>query len=189
MLRKVLLAAAVSGIALTTALAQSSAPTTSPPAPAVTQPAPSTSRAPAPTATAPTTSADKPMFITKQSADQHLASKFKGTDVLGAADEKIGDVSDIVFDDKGTVLAYIVGVGGFLGIGAKDVAIAPASFQKVPGKDGTAEKLRLSMTKEQLKQAAAFEPYSPPRPAASATPRPTSPSPMAPAPSSAPKKE
>ena len=109
--------------------------------------------------------------------------------MIGAADEKIGDVSDILFDEKGTVLAYIVGVGGFLGIGSKDVAIAPASFQKVPGKDGANEKLRLSMTKEQLKQAAAFEPYSPPRPAASATPRPTttSPSPMAPAP--APKKE
>jgi PRC-barrel domain protein len=186
MLRKALLVAAVSGIALTTALAQSSAPT-SPTSPAVTQPAPSTSRAPAPTATAPST-ADKPMFITKQSADQHLASKFKGTDVLGPGDEKIGDVSDILFDDKGTVLAYIVGVGGFLGIGAKDVAIAPASFQKVPGQSGSAEKLRVSMTKDELKQAATFEPYTPPRPAASATPRPTT-SPPAPAPAPAPRKE
>lgn len=182
MLRKALLAAAVSGIALTTALAQSSAPTTSPspPAatpspPAATQPAPS--RAPAataPTTTAPTAatapSTDKTAFVTKMTADQHLAAKFKGTDVLGSGDEKIGDVSDVLFDDKGKVLAYIVGVGGFLGIGSKDVAIAPASFQKVPGRDGSNEKLRLSMTKEELKQAAAFEPYSPPRPAASATP-------------------
>jgi PRC-barrel domain protein len=185
MLRKALLVAAVSGIAVSTALAQSSAPT-SPTPPAVTQPAPSTSRAPAPTAA--TTTADKPMFVTKQTADQHLAAKFKGTDVIGAADEKIGDVSDVLFDDKGAVLAYIVGVGGFLGIGSKDVAIAPASFQKVPGQSGSAEKLRLSMTKDELKQAAAFEPYTPPRPAASAAPRPTSP--MSPAPTTpAPRKE
>ena len=84
--------------------------------------------------------------------------------MIGANEEKIGDVSDILFDKDHKVLAFIVGVGGFLGIGAKDVAIAPASFQTVPGKDATDMKLRLSMTKDELKNAAAFEPYSPPRP-------------------------
>ena len=110
--------------------------------------------------------------MTKQSPDQHLASKFKGTDVIGADDEKIGDVSDILFDKDKKVLAYIVGVGGFLGIGAKDVAIDPASFQAVPGKDATNFKLRLSMTKDELKAAAAFEPYQPPRPVSSQMRRP-----------------
>ena len=56
-----------------------------------------------------------------------------------------------------------MGVGGFLGIGAKDVALDPASFQSVPGKDATDFKLRLSMTKDELKAAPAFEPYHPPR--------------------------
>ena len=107
--------------------------------------------------------------------------------MIGTDDKKIGDVSDILFDEKGTVLAYIVGVGGFLGIVAKDVAIAPASFQKVA--DGSSYKLRLSMTKDELKQAAAFEPYPPPRPAATATPRPTTSSPTAPAPAPTPRKE
>ena len=105
--------------------------------------------------------------------------------MVGAAEEKIATVSTS-FDEKGTVLAYIVGVGGFLGIGAKDVAIAPTSFQKVA--DGSSYKLRLSMTKDELKQAAAFEPYTAPRPAASARPRPTA-SPMAPAPAPTPRKE
>jgi hypothetical protein len=105
--------------------------------------------------------------VTKQSADQHLASKFNGTDVIGTNDEKIGDVSDTLFDKDHKVVAFIVGVGGFLGIGSKDVAIDPASFQPVPGKDATDMKLRLSMTKEELKNAAAFEPYQPPRPVSS----------------------
>jgi hypothetical protein len=60
-----------------------------------------------------------------------------------------------------------VGVGGFLGIGAKNVALAPSSFQVVPANQGTTGsasstapediKLKLNMTKDQLKQAASFE--------------------------------
>ena len=119
--------------------------------------------APAPSAS----TAGKANFVTKQTSDQWLASKFKGTDVIGADDKKIGDVSDILFDKDKKILAYIVGVGGFLGIGAKDVAIAPSSFQTVAGRDATDMKLRLSMTKDELKAAAAFEPYQPPRPVSS----------------------
>ena len=63
-----------------------------------------------------------------------------------------------------------MGVGGFLGIGSKDVAIDPASFQMVPGKDANDIKLRLSMTKDELKTAPAFEPYTPPRPVSSQAP-------------------
>ena len=72
-------------------------------------------------------------FVTEQATDQWLASKFKGTDVIGSNNEKIGDVSDILFDTDGRILAYVIGVGGFLGIGAKDVALAPASFQVQAG--------------------------------------------------------
>jgi len=121
--------------------------------------------------------------VTKQTSDQYLASKFNGTDVIGADDAKIGDVSDVLFDKDRKVIAFIVGVGGFLGIGAKDVAIDPASFQAVPGANGSSDmKLRLSMTKDELKAAAAFEPYTPPRPVSSQAPtRPMgAPSPTAP---------
>jgi len=160
MLKKFMAVAAVSGLALTSALAQSTTtPTTTPSA---TNPAPLSNNT-----SAPTNPAGKADFVTKQSPDQHLASKFNGTDVIGAKDEKIGDVSDVLFDKDNKVIAYIVGVGGFLGIGAKDVAIAPSSFQTVPGKDASDVKLRLSMTKEELKNAAAFEPYHAPRPVSS----------------------
>ena len=154
--------AAVSGLALTSALAQSTTTPSATPTPSASNPAP-TSSAAAPAANP----AGKANFVTKQSADQHLSSKFKGTDVIGADDAKIGDVSDLLFDKDQKIIAYIVGVGGFLGIGAKDVAIDPASFQAVPGKDATDTKLRLSMTKDELKAAPAFEPYQPPRPVSS----------------------
>ena len=103
-------------------------------------------------------------FVNSQRQDQYLASKFKGTDVIGTDSAKIGDVSDILFDKDGKIEAYVVGVGGFLGIGAKDVALAPNAFEVVPG-DKTkneSDKLKLAMTKDELKQAATFEAYKSP---------------------------
>ena len=184
MLKRIMAVAAVSGLALTSALAQSTTTPPTTPAPSAANPAPMSTTSPS--ATAPSANpAGKANFVTKQSSDQHLASKFKGTNVIGTDDAKIGDVSDLLFDKDRKIVAFIVGVGGFLGIGAKDVAIDPASFQPVPGKDATDMKLRLSMTKDELKAAPAFEPYQPPRPVSSqnAPTRPMgAPSPTAPAP-------
>jgi hypothetical protein len=195
MLKHVMAVAAVSTLALTSALAQTStAPSTSPstsPPPAATS-TPSTPNA-SPSTTSPSASTSTPSasttakapastgavaadkFVTKQSPDQFLASKFKGTDVIGTDDKKIGDVSDILFDKDKKVLAYIVGVGGFLGIGQKDVALDPAAFQAVPGSSANDYKLRLSMTKDELKNAPTFEPYKEARPATTSSNAPTRP--------------
>lgn len=193
MLKHVMAAAAVSAFALTSALAQQTSPPSSPspsPPPAAapsTPPSPSASTSTPSSPTASTTaSADK--FVTKQSADQFLTSKFKGTDVIGADEKKIGDVSDILFDKDKKILAYIVGVGGFLGIGAKDVALDPAAFQTVPGSSATDFKLRLSLTADQLKEAPAFEPYKEARPATTSSNAPTRPM-GAPAPTAPPPKQ
>ncbi|MEA2902842.1 MAG: hypothetical protein QOI12_229 [Alphaproteobacteria bacterium] len=104
----------------------------------------------------------KANFITQQTADQWLASKFKGTDVIGANNEKIGDVNDILFEKDGKVVAYVIGVGGFLGIGAKDVALSPTSFQVKPANDRENLKLVLAMTKDELKNAPEFKPLREP---------------------------
>jgi hypothetical protein len=112
--------------------------------------------------------------ITAQTADQWLATKFKGTTVLGPDDSKIGSVEDLLFDRTGSVKAVVVGVGGFLGIGSKQVALALQQFDVVPGKNGGVDQLRLSMSKEQLAAAPEFKPYEPPRSASSSEPqRPT----------------
>jgi hypothetical protein len=157
MLRTFATVTALSGLMLSGALAQS---TTQPgDSPAMSPPA---ATAPAQTA-APKGDMSKVKVINAQSSDQWLASKFKGTDVVGADDQKIGDVNDILFDKNGKILAYVVGVGGFLGIGTKDVALAPESFNIVKGDPNSAtdksDKLKVSVTKDELKQAASFEPY------------------------------
>jgi sporulation protein YlmC with PRC-barrel domain len=110
----------------------------------------------------PAATAAKGQVITEQKPDQLLTSKFKGTDVMGSNDEKVGDVNDILFDKDGKILAYIVGVGGFLGIGSKDVALSPQSFQMMPAGERGSMKLKISMTKDELKNAAEFKPYKEP---------------------------
>src|SRR6266704_2091857 len=85
--------------------------------------------------------ADKPpdsaKFIAAQSTDQWVFSKFKGTDVLGPDNAHIGSVTDMLFDKSGKILGLVVGVGGFLGIGEKSVAIDMSAFQAVPASTGT----------------------------------------------------
>ena len=68
-----------------------------------------------------------------QGADKWVFSKFKGTDVLGPDNAHIGDVSDLLFDKSGKVDGVVVGVGGFLGIGKKDVAIDLSAFENLAG--------------------------------------------------------
>jgi sporulation protein YlmC with PRC-barrel domain len=109
-------------------------------------------------------SSGKLNFVSTQKPDQWLASKFKGTDVLGSDNQKIGDVSDILFDKTGKVEAFVISVGGFLGVGSKEVALAPSSFDVVPGDNGSAAKLKVAATKDELKDAQNFAHYEPPRP-------------------------
>ena len=134
--------------------------TSSSPSSATTGQASSPSPSAATTASAPATSG--PKFVSSQQTNQWLSSKFIGTDVIGADDKKIGDVNDVLFDQQGKIEAYVIGVGGFLGIGAKDVALAPSAFQPVKDNNNN-ERLKVSMTKDQLEKAPAFERKQEPR--------------------------
>ena len=79
---------------------------------------------------------NSPKFVASQSADQWVFSKFKGTDVVGPNDESIGAVNDLLFDKSGKILGVMVGVGGFLGVGQKNVAMEIGAFQMVPASTG-----------------------------------------------------
>jgi uncharacterized protein YrrD len=70
--------------------------------------------------------------------------------------ESIGEINDIIIGDDGRVLAVIVGVGGFLGMGEKDVAIAFEDLQW--NNNGNQPMVVTLMTsKESLKGAPAFD--------------------------------
>ena len=180
MLKKLMISAAISALMVSGAMAQASPPA----------------------AKADAAPVDPAKFISSQSPDQWVFSKFKGTDVLGPDNAQVGNVNDLLIDKNGKILGLIVGVGGFLGIGEKSVAIDMSAFQVVPADTGsttgagggaaatsgnndpTNVKLKVSWTKDQLKNAPDFQYYKPPsrtsdRPGASPTtgmaPRPSSP--------------
>ena len=61
--------------------------------------------------------------MSQQQPGQWMASKLIGTTVVGPNNESIGDVNDVLLDRSGQAVGWSsIGVGGFLGIGEKDVA-------------------------------------------------------------------
>jgi len=95
--------------------------------------------------------------ITAQKPDQLLVSNLKGVDVMGSDDKKVGDISDLLFTKDGKVEAYLVSVGGFLGVGAKEIALTPNQIQL--SQENGSWKAKVSMNKDQLAQAPNFERY------------------------------
>src|SRR5215213_11042961 len=87
------------------------------PALAQTNPAPNTSQPAARTQT------NQGQFLTQESADQWRGSKLVGLTAYGPNNERIGDINEVLVDRNGKVDAVVIGVGGFLGIGEKDVAL------------------------------------------------------------------
>ncbi|HEV7881843.1 PRC-barrel domain-containing protein [Bradyrhizobium sp.] len=51
------------------------------------------------------------------------ASKLAGVNVYNEANEKIGDINDVILDKSGKASKVILGVGGFLGMGEHLVAV------------------------------------------------------------------
>ena len=60
---------------------------------------------------------------TQEAADQWRASKLAGVAVYGPDNKKVGSITDVLMTQEGKAEYVVVGVGGFLGIGEKDVAI------------------------------------------------------------------
>lgn len=59
---------------------------------------------------------------------QWRASKLVGVNVYNNANEKLGDIQELIIDKSGNVQNVIIGVGGFLGMGEHNVAV---SFDKL----------------------------------------------------------
>jgi hypothetical protein len=68
-------------------------------------------------------------FVKDQAINQWRASKLVGVSVMGADQKKIGKIDDVLFDHDGNAQVVVIGVGGFLGIGAKDVGVPFKTMQ------------------------------------------------------------
>jgi sporulation protein YlmC with PRC-barrel domain len=59
------------------------------------------------------------------------SSKLIGVNVYNEQNEKLGDVNEIILDPSGKVMGYVIGVGGFLGMGEHDILVEPAKIKFV----------------------------------------------------------
>ncbi|MDX1190837.1 PRC-barrel domain containing protein [Sinorhizobium medicae] len=96
-------------------------------------------------------------YLTEQAENQVSANTYIGQSVYNASDESIGEINDLIMEKEGGIAAAVVGVGGFLGIGEKNVAVP---FEKItvadqPGSDEI--KLTTTETAESLKAAPEFK--------------------------------
>ncbi len=82
------------------------------------------------------------------------ASNLIGAEVKTSADEDVGSVSDLIIDENGQVVAVVVGVGGFLGMGERDVAIGWDKVKRSGVSDK--EELRIDVSREDLGFAPKF---------------------------------
>jgi sporulation protein YlmC with PRC-barrel domain len=76
--------------------------------------------------------------------------------VKNAANEDVGDINDVRIDNSGNVAAVIVGVGGFLGLGEKNVALTFDQIKIARDSDGKLV-VTADVTKESLQAAPEYK--------------------------------
>jgi len=89
------------------------------------------------------------------SADQVRASTLIGQEVFGPDDQSIGEIADLVLQEDGETRAAIIDVGGFLGVGEKQVAIP---FDQIEvSAEGEETRVMVALSQEELEQLPEFQ--------------------------------
>lgn len=95
--------------------------------------------------------------ILVQDANTVLAKELIGLTVYAPDKAKIGSISDLILSkDAKSVEGFIIGVGGFLGIGEKSVAMKMDRLQISHNGDGSVQ-LMMDVKKEELTNAPSFK--------------------------------
>ena len=99
-----------------------------------------------------------PGQIVVQAANTVLAKgDLIGQTVFAPDKAKIGSISDLILSKDGkTVEGYVIGVGGFLGLGEKSVALKMDKLKISTAADGAME-LAMDMTKDELRNVPSFK--------------------------------
>jgi sporulation protein YlmC with PRC-barrel domain len=73
----------------------------------------------------------KGQFMTSQSSSEWLGSKLIGLNIYDEKNNKIGSIDQLLVDRSGVIEGVVIGVGGFLGVDKKDVALPFKSLRWV----------------------------------------------------------
>jgi len=105
-------------------------------------------------ATATTATSGSDSMFTNVAPGEMLSSKVVGMSIYNNNNQDIGKIKDIAFDNNG-IRAYIVSVGGFLGMGDHYVAVSPSAVN-ITG-DGNARHAEMNTDAAQLKSAPEYQ--------------------------------
>jgi len=94
---------------------------------------------------------------TAAKVEELTAEDFQEAAVYDANDENIGEVDSLIMSDDGKIQKVILDVGGFLGIGEKEVAVTFDELQIIRDEDGDDLRIYVGATKEQLEAQPAYE--------------------------------
>lgn len=94
-------------------------------------------------------------FVSEQPANEWLARVFLGAPVQNDLGEKIGDINDLVFDRSGRISTVVLGVGGFLGMGEKNVGVPYSALSFGISTNG-ARVIIVALSQDTLKTAPNF---------------------------------
>ena len=103
-----------------------------------------------------TSGASGPQFVAV-GQNEKLSSNLVGLDVYNATKQDIGQIKDIALGPAGHARAYIVSVGGFLGMGTHYVAMNPSDVQVSYNTSDQKWHATTNATSDQLKSAPAFQ--------------------------------
>ena len=112
-----------------------------------------TARAQQPTRTLDVTA--RSSVLTAIPSNATTVTNYYKQNVYDPSDSKIGEIIDVLVGNEGKIDAFIVSVGGFLGIDSKDVAI-PFSAVRATNKNGSWY-LTMNATKDALKAAPGYK--------------------------------
>ncbi|PXX90788.1 hypothetical protein DIT71_09630 [Marinobacter vulgaris] len=94
-------------------------------------------------------------YLDSVPADGARASDLISAEIKTTDDENVGSVTDLIIDKNGKVVAVVVGVGGFLGMAEKDVAIG---WDEVTmSRDSDELQLQIDMTRDDLQAAPSYK--------------------------------
>ena len=95
-------------------------------------------------------------FVSVANSDE-LGSKLVGLDIYNSSKQDIGQIKDIAMSQRGRAQAYIVSVGGFLGMGEHYVAVNPSAITVTYSNSDKKWHAAMNATADQLKAAPEFK--------------------------------
>jgi sporulation protein YlmC with PRC-barrel domain len=97
-------------------------------------------------------------FLSVQSSNQWRSTQMLGMPVFDRAGEKIGSIGDLVIGQDGAIQAIVIALGGFLGVGEKNIAVSLREM--TISRDGTGDRATVKLSKPEIERAPGFQIYT-----------------------------